>query len=403
MKKILIFSHALEIGGAERALLGLLNSIDTTKYYVDLFLMRHEGELFQYIPQGVNLLPEMPEYASLAVPITTVIKKRQLKIAIGRAYGKYKAKYYVRKHQIRKDNGVGLEYSHKYTKKFMPNINDEEYDLAISFLTPHYFVAEKVFAKLKIAWIHTDYLYVDLDIKSEKKMWGNYDYITSISADVTMSFLSKFPEFSGKIIEIENIVSPEFIRQQAETFETQMEIPKDDSIKLLSIGRFCEPKNFDNVPDICKRLLDAGMNVCWYIIGFGPDEELIRKKIRETGMENRVIILGKKSNPYPYITACDVYVQPSRYEGKAVTVREAQILGKPVIITDYATAHSQLKNGYDGMIVPMDNEECADAMVKLLKNSTLLKELSENAKQTDYSNSREVEKIYRFLKEENED
>lgn len=397
MKRILIFSHALEIGGAERALLGLLNSIDTTKYHVDLFLMRHEGELFQYIPQGVNLLPELPEYASLAVPFTTVIKKKQLKIAVARAYGKYKAEYYVRKHQLGRDNGVGLEYSHKYTKKFMPNIGDGEYDLAISFLTPHYFVAEKASAKCKIAWIHTDYSYIDLDINSEKKMWGNYDYITSISTDVTKSFLSKFPEFSEKIIGIENIVSPKFIQQQAEEFETKTEMSGDSSIKLLSIGRFCEAKNFDNVPDICKRLLDIGMNVHWYLIGFGPDEGLIRDKIKEAGMKDRVIVLGKKSNPYPYITACDVYVQPSRYEGKAVTVREAQILGKPVIITNYATAHSQLKNGYDGMIVPMDNEECADVMAKLLKNSTLLKELSENAKQTDYSNSQEVEKIYRFI------
>ena len=100
-------------------------------------------------------------------------------------------------------------------------------------------------------------------------------------------------------------------------------------------SRFCRAKNFDNVPDICRRLCEKGLDIKWYLIGFGGDEALIRQKIREAGMDERVIMLGKKENPYPYIAACDLYVQPSRYEGKCVTVREAQMLGKPVVITRY--------------------------------------------------------------------
>ena len=111
-------------------------------------------------------------------------------------------------------------------------------------------------------------------------------------------------------------------------------------IRLLSIGRYCTAKNFDNVPDMCARLLQSGLDVYWYIIGFGPDEALIRQKIAEANMEERVILLGKKENPYPYIKACDLYVQPSRYEGKSVTVREAQLLGRPVVIARYATSSS---------------------------------------------------------------
>ena len=105
-------------------------------------------------------------------------------------------------------------------------------------------------------------------------------------------------------------------------------------------------------------------------------------------MEKNVILLGKKENPYPYIRECDVYVQPSRYEGKSVTVREAQMLSKPVVITAYATAESQLENNVDGLIVPMDNESCAKAIAELLKNKKLCLELSENCKKRDYSNSK---------------
>lgn len=398
MKRIFIFSHALELGGAERALLGLLNSIDTSKYSVDLFLMRHTGELLKYIPEEINLLPEVPQYASLAVPIGEVLRKRQFCVAVGRTVGKLRARQYVKKNSITGDNGVALEYSHKYTRYFMPRIGAGEYDLAISFLTPHYFVAEKVKAKCKIAWIHTDYSYIAVNVVSEEKMWNKYDHVISISDAVTSSFSSKFPSLSKKLVKIENINSPEFIRQQAQEFDVNAEMPDNGSIKLLSVGRFCEAKNFDNVPDICRRIVEAGLNVKWYLIGFGNDEMFIRKKIEETGMKDRVIILGKKSNPYPYISACDLYVQPSRFEGKAVTVVEAQILSKPVVITKYETSSSQLKDGYDGVIVPMDNEDCAKGIIDILEDTNLRERLIFNMRRTDYSNKCEITKLYALNK-----
>ena len=110
-------------------------------------------------------------------------------------------------------------------------------------------------------------------------------------------------------------------------------------------------------------------------------------------MEDRVILLGKKDNPYPYIAACDIYVQPSRYEGKSVTVREAQILGKPAVITNYATSASQLENGVDGVIVPMDNESCARGIADLLNNPEKMNELVTNCRMNDYSNAGEIYKL----------
>ena len=173
----------------------------------------------------------------------------------------------------------------------------------------------------------------------------------------------------------------------------------DGSIVLFSVGRFCDAKNFDNVPDICRRLVEDGLDVKWYLIGYGGDEPLIRQKIAEAEMQDRVIILGKKDNPYPYMRACDLYVQPSRYEGKAVTVCEAQLLGKPVVITNYATSGSQLKDGVDGVIVPMDNAGCAAGIAALLRDSARMQQLSENCQKRDYTNSAEVEKIYALMED----
>lgn len=395
MKKILILSHALELGGAERSLLGLLDSIDTTKYSVDLFLLRHQGELMKHIPHGVNLLPPIPAYTVLARPMKETLKEGHVLLTAARLAGRLAAENFAKK-QGHTESGTALEYSHKFTCPLMPPIQpDTDYDLAVSFLTPHYFTAEKVRAKQKIAWIHTDYSKVQVDVRSELSMWSAYDHIMSISESVTDSFLSVFPSLADKIVLMENILPTVLVRAQAEEFDA-MEMDHD-GLKLLSIGRFCTAKNFDNVPDICARLLAHGLNVKWYLIGFGGDEALIRRKIAESHMENHVIILGKKENPYPYIRSCDLYVQPSRYEGKAVTVREAQMLGKPVVITNYTTSASQLEDGVDGVVVPLDNDGCAAGIAALLRDPERMHRLAEACKSRDYSNSAEVEKLYQLM------
>ena len=148
-KKLLIVSHALELGGAERSLIGLLNAFDFEKYDVDLFLLRHEGELMREIPSAVNLLPEIRAYTVLARPIKRTLKEGHFILSMARLAGKMAAAKYNRIHKYT-DSDVALEYSHKYTCPFMPKIQSNEvYDLAISFLTPHYFVDRKVHAKKK--------------------------------------------------------------------------------------------------------------------------------------------------------------------------------------------------------------------------------------------------------------
>lgn len=386
----------MEIGGAEKALLGLLENIDTTKYEVDLFLMRHSGELMKYIPSNINLLPEISQYADLAVPIGNVLKKGHFKIAYGRYKGKKAAVKRVSELGLG-DNDVAIEYSHKYTAKYMPKISDKEYDLAISFLTPHYFVTQKVNAKKKVAWIHTDYSRVEMDRESQLVMYSNYDKIASISDKAAEKFVRIFPSLKDKVITIQNILPEKYINKITDEFTVENEISNDGSIKLLSIGRFCTAKNFDNIPEICKLIRNQGVNIKWYIIGYGGDEQLIKDKIAEFNMQDYVIVLGKKENPYPYIKACDIYIQPSRYEGKCVAVCEAQILNKPVIITNYATSASQLTDGYDGVIVPMDNQDCAEGIIQLLNNKELMHRLSENTKTVDYANSKEVEKLYSIM------
>lgn len=395
-KRIFIAMHYLEIGGAETSLIGLLHSFDYSKYDVDLFLYAHRGELMKFIPKEVHLIPEIKKYAQIEIPIVDVVKQGSINIALARLWGKYKYTRYARKNRISESSGI-FQYIQDAVIPFLPSLEDYgTYDLAISFLTPHRIVLDKVRAKKKIAWIHTDYSTIQIDVRKEFPVWEGYDYIASISEEVTKAFLSVFPTLKNKIILIENILAKDIIYARAN--EENVSFPKENNqINFLSIGRFTYPKNFDNVPDICKRIRDLGYNIYWYIIGYGGEETLIRQKIMEAGMQDYVILLGKKENPYPYIKACDFYIQPSRFEGKSVTVREAQMLNKLVIITSYPTSQSQVVQGVDGIIVPLENSECSAAIVNFLKNSQMQKDMKERLSIYDYSNDKEVYKIYSLL------
>lgn len=396
-KRIFITMHYLELGGAEISLIGLLQALDYSKYDVDLFVHRHQGELMAFIPKAVNLLPEITAYACIESPLTEAIRRGQLGVAWGRMKAKWRAKRYQPRDASLSQNAV-FQYIAQETEHYLPSLERYgEYDLAISFLQPHNYVLSKVKAKKKICWIHTDYTKVEFDVKAELPIWTAFDHIVSISPDVTKTFLQIFPSLKDKIVEIENILSSEFVRKRAEEANVMNEMPKQEGrVNLLSVGRYTDAKNYDNVPDICRRVREQEIDMRWYIIGYG-DDSLIRQKIHEAGMEEYVVLLGKRTNPYPYMKACDIYAQPSRYEGKSVTVREAQMLRKPVVITNYATAKSQIENGVDGVIVPMDNEGCAKGIADFLRNTQLQNDIISYLHDHDYGNVDEVEKVYRIV------
>lgn len=396
--RILILMHYMELGGAESALLGLLQSVDSAKADVDVFIYDHRGEFMPLIPKDkVNLLPQIPAYTMLERPIKELVKKGYWRLALARILGRRETVKNALKNVNHLDDASGFFYQSRRTVKCLPKIQpDVEYDLAISFLTPHFIVLDKVSAKKKIGWIHTDYTKVFVDTAAELEMWNRLDNIVSISPDVSKKFYEVFPSLENKIVEIENILSPEFIRTRAElgnAFEMM-----HNGVKLLTIGRYSPPKNMENIPEICRKIVDAGHDIYWFIIGYGSTEieSQVRANAEKFSVADRVVLLGKRDNPYPYIKACDIYVQPSRYEGKSITVREAQILCKPVLITDYPTAKSQVQNGVDGVIAPLDNENCAKTLAEFINDKDQQQEIVDYLATHDYGNTSEIEKIYKL-------
>lgn len=386
----------MEIGGAERALLGMLNAIDTSRVDVDLFINQHTGEFMPLIPDKINLLPENKRYSTIERPMSAVLKEGHLDIVMARILARVRHWLYRKRHKsLSPIDGSIFDFVSRYTTPLLPSLRHlGKYDLAISFLTPHRIVKDKVNARKKIAWIHTDYSAVSVNTKAELPVWAAYDHIISISSDVTSTFLQTFPSLKHKIIEIENILSPTFVKEQSLLYNPQEY--NGNFIKICSVGRFCDAKNYENIPFVSKTLKDRGLKFKWFIIGYG-DSCLITQNIARTKTGDCVILLGKKENPYPYIANCDIYAQPSRYEGKSVTVREAQILCRPILVTNYPTAASQINNGKDGIICGMDNESIADAIYNLATDKTARERLTAYLSIRDYGNEPEIDKIYRLI------
>ncbi len=396
MRKVLISSFDMEVGGVERSLISMLNNFDYDNNEVDLMLYSHTGDFMPLLTDKVNLLNEDKKYATFRKSIGQTIKEGNVSLGITRVLSKGIAKIKGKRNNLSEYGIYQMQLMWKYSLPFLPKM-DKEYDVAISYLWPHYFIAEKVKAKRKIAWIHTDYSTIETDIDIDLKMWNKFDYIMAVSEECKNAFLKKYPSLENKVRVMENITSPEFIRKMAEE-DIEENIKEDKCFKLISVARLSHAKGIDNAVKALKLLHDRELtDIKWYVVGYGGDEDMIKNLIKENRLEDSFILLGKKINPYPYMKAGDIYVQPSRYEGKAVTVGEAQILGKPVIITNYTTAKSQVKENIDGYICELSIKGIADGIENLYKNKQLKQKLATNCKNDNYSNEHELKKLYQVF------
>ena len=396
MRKVLISSFDMEVGGVERSLISMLNNFDYSNNEVDLMLYSHTGDFMSMLNNKVNLLNEVKQYSTFRKSIGETIKQGNLTLGLARILSKFLAKINGKIKNLSEYGIYQMQLMWKYSLPFLPKL-DKKYDVAISYLWPHYFVAEKVQAKRKIAWVHTDYSTIETDIDMDLKIWNKFDYIIAVSEECKNAFLKKYPSLKDKVKVIENITSPGFIKKMAKE-DVEENIKTDTIFKLVSVARLSHAKGIDNAVKALKILYNRGLtNIKWYVVGYGGDDQMIRNLIKENSLEDSFILLGKKINPYPYINAGDIYVQPSRYEGKALTVGEAQILGKPVVITNYTTAKSQVRDNIDGYICELSSEGIADGIEKLYRNKELREKLAEACKNSDYSNSYELYKLYKLF------
>lgn len=389
MKDILFVIDSLTCGGAEKSLISLLNNIDYSIYNVDLLLIRRGGEFEKFLPKEVNLL-EVPNYFKFLSREYTGTIQSKIKYTFYRC----KTTLNLKINNIKRESIHSEQIVYKSIKKILKPI-DKKYNVAVAYSQgfPTYFVSEKVNANKKLAWINCNYIKTKYDKDLDNKFYNNIDKIIVVSKFIYESMSRMKYGYRDKMKIILDIIDPKLIINMS--LEEAKELKNIDKFKILTVGRLAKVKGYDLVIKTANLLKLNNFDFKWFIIGEGLERNKIEELIKIYKLENEVILLGSKSNPYKYMKMCDLYVQTSRKEGFGLTVMEAKILKKVVVATNFDTVNELLSDKVDGIIVEKDENSIYKAIKQLINNDTYYNEIKSNVeKLTPYNSINEINKFY---------
>ncbi len=368
-KKILIIGIMMNAAGTEKSFLSFAEKIDYEKYEVELLLAKREGAFLHLVPPQIKVT-EMGEYGE----IFTINKNNAFSVI---------KKLYLRKNpffalkllpniiNMKRGEPVRTYAAHRIWLKLMAKmpLHPGEYDVAIAYWGDRamFYMADKVRAKKKIAWLHFDYDEPPREDAVYESCFRKCDKIVTVSRSIGSSLAAKFPHLCRKIETIENFIDEREIREKAKG-------PCDyrdgfSGKAVLSVGRMCEQKGFDLAIPAVARLFREGENLHYYIIGEGDADYAakLRSLIAEAGAEKCVTLLPRTDNPYKFMARCDVYLQPSRHEGKPITVEEAKALGKPLCVTEYKSAREQVEGVEKAVVCEISEAGIYNGMKEILR------------------------------------
>lgn len=400
-KKLLIIGIIMNCAGTEKSFLSFAQHLDYDKWDVDLLLAHKTGSLMNDIPSQINVL-EIPdrELADMFL-----LSGKNAAKTIWNCFGRHNPfimlevlPYFLKilfKPSTRSETATRMWCS--LLQHFTPF--DKEYDVAAAYWGDRtmFYMCDKVKAKKKIAWLHFDYGNPKRDDELYLDYFSRCDSIVTVSEKINDSLKSYFPQIADKCITIENINDPRHIWNlalQGDSYPDRAYIGK----RILSIGRISEQKGFDMVVDALVKLRSDEIECRWYIIGGGDEADVnaLKAAAVDKGVADMLILLGQKANPYPYMRDCDIYVQPSRYEGKPITVEEAKMMYRPIVAANYVSANEQLDGGQLGLIVNIDADSIYRGVHRLLDDEELCGTFSQRLADRKFGNEEEIEKFYRI-------
>lgn len=396
MKKILFVIDSLHCAGAEKSLITLLSQIDYSKYTVDLQLIGYGGELENLLPKQVKLLPPFKFIDYCSLPLNKFIRKSLEEFKFNYLYSRLSFSLRLRgkKYGNREKARLYWESSKKSIE-----VNKKKYDVAIAYAqgVPTFYVADRVRADRKFAWVNTSYNLDEKEKKYQKEKYSNFNKIITVSHSAKSIFQEVFPKFNDKIDIIYDINNPKIIEQMSMIGENYIE--EKNRWTFLTIGRLAKGKGYDIALKACKILKDRGINFKWYILGKGPLKNEIENTIKELGLEENFILLGVTSNPYGYIKNSDIYIQTSRFEGFGLAIAEARILNVPIVTTEFDAVYNQMVQRKNGIVTKMDGESVAEGILELIENPKLKSDIIEYLKNEKKGNLEEFDKFIKLIEE----
>ncbi|MBR5179721.1 MAG: glycosyltransferase [Lachnospiraceae bacterium] len=395
-KKVLFVINTMGRAGAEIALLELLRRIDKSEYDVSLYVLTGQGELIDRIPEGVKLVNKTVDTNSVHDSLGRKhLAKKVSRALLKEANGLKLMPYFV------KNGAVMLKNKQILLEKLLWRpIADaavrpkRKYDVAVSYIegAAAYYVADHVEADRRVAFIHVDYEKAGYTRELDRDCYLKFDKIFGVSDEVAAVFKKVYPEISDKIGVFHNLLNNEAIIEKAETGEGFSDGFK--GVRILTVGRLMKQKGFEVSIRAAKMLKEHGENIRWYVLGEGDQRSKLESLIQELGLQNDFVLLGAVDNPYPYIKEADLYVHCSRFEGKSIAIQEAQILGKPIIVSDCSGNREQVNHGEDGLTCAFDSKSIAKSIKELIEDKGLRERLGKNALKRNMNNGEEVKKIF---------
>lgn len=354
-KQILFVCYGLGIGGIEKCLVNLLN-VMPDKYDIDVLLMNPYHTFKKQIKRNVCFLNEF-DYVMNIEDTLSEIKKRGGILRNFRMFVSY-CNFRLR---IKLHKNAGVVF------KKLP----KQYDIAIAYshhdFSPYY-VIDKVNAQKKYLWYHNGaYEQQGNRYERDKKYYALFDKVVAVSTDCAKVLNEKFEFHDGQLVVLKNICDSSDILSKA---TEEMDAPFEHGyFHIVTVGRMTVEKGAMMAVAACKQICSQGYKIRWHWIGDGNQMESVKEEIRNSGVDNAFILEGNKENPYPYMKAADLYVQPSLYEAYSTTITEAKVLQKPIVTTDVGGMRDQLKPDENGLIVPGNPTELANAVISLIDNS----------------------------------
>lgn len=379
MKKILFIGMSLNVGGAEKSLVNLLNMIDYNKFDVDLLLFQKTGAFLKQVPNEVNII-EIPELTILYQSAKTSFKSKEISISkIRLIIARYLCNV-VCKTKWKQFDQIRLNRWINYYAKLIPD-NDKQYDVAVAYAGGEcaYYMFDKIKANKKVYYFHSDYSNIDIDVELERRYVDKSDLIVTISDKCKESLSILFPEMKDKIRVLQNLSSKDFIKKLANEYLPLEFENGHDYLKIVSVGRLIDIKGFDMAVEAASILKKKGIKFVWVVVGEGQERDNLKKLIQKFNVSNCFKLVGLKENPYPYIKYADVLLQTSRFEGKSVVLDEAKILKTAIVATNYNSIHDQLNNGVDGLIVDMNARDIASGIEYCIRNKGMLFRFVQNS------------------------
>lgn len=391
-KNILFVIDSLSSGGAEKSLVSLLTLFDYSKYNVDLLMFSKKGLYLPLLPKEVNVL-DVPNYLkNQEKGIKYLISKNKIK----ELYLRLRVSIDIRRPSLNKKLHEA-QISWRWIRKGIEEIN-KPYDVAIAYSQgmPTYYVAEKINAKKKVCWVNTDYSKAPYNKNFDIKYYDKFEHIVAVSELARKSFLNKLPIMKSKVTVIYDIISSSLIENMSKEINSGF---KDNynGIRILTIGRLVQLKGYDLAIEAAFRLKEKGIDFRWYSIGEGACKHDLEDMVKKYGLEDRFIFLGTTINPYTYLKQCDIYVQPSRYEGFGMSIAEAKILRKKIIATKFDTVYNQLKHNFNGLIVEMNSESIYKAIISIIQDEKLSRRLIKHLSNENFGTDKEIQKVNDLL------